>query len=400
MENQALYLVKVEANANNNKYYKMIPMGNSFEVQYGRIGNANYQSKRYPMYRWDSTLRSKLKKGYVDQTRLVSEPTAKIKNPYLSIDNPSISKIVERLQLMANNAINENYTISSSKVTQKMIDEAQCLLNRLIDIDQEDEFNQVLLDLFRTIPRKMKKVQQCLANNNSEFGYILDREQDLLDVMKGQVVTNNISETSENAEEVKNQTILEAFGLEFYEVDDKDIEIIKKEFGYHKDKYIQAWKVVNKKTQNKFDEFVKNNKIKKKKLLWHGTRSENVWSIINMGLVLRPNAVITGKMFGYGIYFSPDFDKSRGYTSVSGSRWSRGYDNTGFMMLMDVAYGNPFDVYDFNSKYYNLNYENLQNMCKNSHCLHAHNSNGMLRKDEIVVYKQEQCTIKYLIEIK
>lgn len=33
-----LYLVKVEPGANNNKYYRMIPNGDYFTVQYGRIG--------------------------------------------------------------------------------------------------------------------------------------------------------------------------------------------------------------------------------------------------------------------------------------------------------------------------------------------------------------------------
>ena len=38
-------------------------------------------------------------------------------------------------------------------------------------------------------------------------------------------------------------------------------------------------------------------------------------------------------------------------------------------------------------------------MCPGANCLHAHAGHGMLRNDEIVVYKEEQLTIKYLIEI-
>jgi len=52
-----------------------------------------------------------------------------------------------------------------------------------------------------------------------------------------------------------------------------------------------------------FDDFVEQEQVKDVRLFWHGSRNENWWSIINTGLVLRPtNAVITGKMFGYGIY--------------------------------------------------------------------------------------------------
>lgn len=87
------------------------------------------------------------------------------------------------------------------------------------------------------------------------------------------------------------------------------------------------------------------------------------------------------------------------YTSLSGSYWARGNSNSGFMALMDVAYGKPYDVYSFNSKYYNFNYEALQRSCPGANCLHAHEG-SMLRNDEIIVYKEEQCTIKYLVELK
>jgi len=48
---QPLYLVKVESGANNNKFYKMIPNGDSFTVEYGRIGNAGFQTDTYPISR-------------------------------------------------------------------------------------------------------------------------------------------------------------------------------------------------------------------------------------------------------------------------------------------------------------------------------------------------------------
>jgi hypothetical protein len=41
----------------------------------------------------------------------------------------------------------------------------------------------------------------------------------------------------------------------------------------------------------------------------------------------------------------------------------------------------------------------LQSKKTKCHCLHAKADKGMLRNDEIVFYKPEQVTIKYLIEI-
>lgn len=320
---KSLYLVKVEPNANNNKFYRFIQTDdNSFIAEYGRIGVGGFQTVHYNINQWDKKLREKLKKGYIDNTRLVAETIVKEKKKkeYLDIPNTVIASIVSRLQSMARQAIADNYTISSNKVTQVMIDEAQLTLNNLIDANTIELFNKILVELFKIIPRKMKKVKDNLAKDISDFGDIIQKEQDLLDVMKGQVSTESIiKEDDENTTEEKpisNQTILDVMGLQFEEITQEEKELIKKNLGSIRDKFYQAWKVINVKTQEKYDMYVKNNNIKNTKLLWHGSRSENIWSIINTGLVLSPNAVVTGKLYGFGIYFAPRAMKSLGYTSL------------------------------------------------------------------------------------
>lgn len=397
------YLVMVTASANNNKYYKQIPHGDSWTAEYGRVGS-NPQRREYSMSQWESKYNEKIRKGYVDQSDLVEDliqADKPKKSEYREIENKVIAEIVERLQSMARKAISDNYTISSNKVTQAMIDEAQDILTSLINIDDVESFNETLLKLFTTIPRKMGNVQSYLSKSKDDFSDIIQKEQDLLDVMKGQVVQKQIIDESvnENSEQKEN-TILEQLGLVFEECNKKDIAIIKDALGSCSDKFYKAWRVKNIKTQRRYDDFVKENNIKNTKLLFHGSRNENWWSIINSGLVLKPtNAVITGKMFGYGIYYAPKARKSLGYTSLSGSYWARGNSSSGFMALMDVAYGKPYDVYSFDSKYYDFNYEKLQQVCKGANCLHAHEG-SMLRNDEIIIYKEEQCTIRYLIELR
>ena len=397
------YLVMVTASANNNKYYKQIPHGDSWTAEYGRVGS-NPQRREYSMSQWESKYNEKIRKGYVDQSDLV-EDLIQVEKPkkseYKEIENKVIAEIVERLQSMARKAISDNYTISSNKVTQAMIDEAQDILTSLINLDDVESFNETLLKLFTTIPRKMGNVQSYLSKSKDDFSDIIQKEQDLLDVMKGQVVQKQIIDESvnENSEQKEN-TILEQLGLVFEECNKKDIAIIKDALGSCSDKFYKAWRVKNIKTQRRYDDFDKEKNIKKTTLLLHGSRNENWWSIINSGLVLKPtNAVITGKMFGYGIYYAPKARKSLGYTSLSGSYWARGNSSSGFMALMDVAYGKPYDVYSFDSKYYDFNYEKLQQACKGANCLHAHEG-SMLRNDEIIIYKEEQCTIRYLIELR
>lgn len=396
------YLVMVTAGANNNKYYKMTPHGDSWTAEYGRIGSSS-QCRTYPMSQWNSKYNEKIAKGYVDQTDLVQDLIS-IEKPkqseYKEIENKVIAEIVDRLQSMARKAISENYTISSNKVTQAMVDEAQNILTSLLSADDVSKFNDILLRLFTVIPRKMGSVREYIANNKDEFAKIISREQDLLDIMKGQVVQKQVIEEVKDDKPINNKTILEQLGLEFEECSVEDIATIRVALGSCSDKFHKAWKVKNIRTQERFDKFVKDNDIKDVRLLFHGSRNENWWSIINSGLVLRPtNAVITGKMFGYGLYYAPKAKKSLGYTSLSGSYWARGSSNSGFMALMDVAYGKPYDVYSFDSKYHSFDYTALQRACPGANCLHAHEG-SMLRNDEIIVYKEEQCTIKYLVEIK
>lgn len=397
------YLVMVTASANNNKYYKQIPHGDNWTAEYGRIGSSS-QKREYPMSQWNSKYNEKIRKGYVDQSDLV-EDLIQVQKPkqseYKEIENKVIAEIVERLQEMAKQAISDNYTISSNKVTQAMVDEAQEILTGLLDIPDVDTFNDMLLKLFTVIPRRMGNVKDYLVKSTEDFAKIIQREQDLLDVMRGQVVQKQIMDDTKDSDDNKNEnTILEQLGLEFDECNDKDIAVIKDALGSCADRFYKAWKVKNIKTQERFEKFIKENNIKNTKLLFHGSRNENWWSIINTGLVLKPtNAVITGKMFGYGIYYAPKARKSLGYTSLDGSYWVRGNSKSGFMALMDVAYGKPYDVYSFDSKYYNFNYDRLQEACNGANCLHAHEG-SMLRNDEIIVYKEDQCTIRYLIELR
>jgi poly [ADP-ribose] polymerase len=343
----------------------------------------------------------KVRKGYIDQTHLVAELIVKEKKPkeYKDIPDPSIASIVERLQAMAQQAIRENYTISSSKVTKAMVDEAQVVITNLMSAKDIDLFNRVLVELFTVIPRKMGHVTDYLAKSDKDFPQILQREQDLLDVMRGQVVQHQVTEESDDEEDTKPVTILDALGISFSPTSSDDVTKIREALGNCSSKYYQSWKVQNTKTQARFDKFVSDAGNIPTKLLWHGSRNENWWSIVNSGLILRPtNAIITGKMFGYGIYFATKAQKSLGYTSINGSYWARGNANSAFMSLYDVAYGKPYDVHSFGS-YHDMDYEKLQKACSGAHCLHAHEGQ-MLRNDEIIVYKEDQTTINYLVELR
>lgn len=404
------YLVMVSSGQNSNKYYKMIPEGDSFRVEFGRVGGS-HQTRSYSMSQWGKKYSEKINKGYVDRTSLMEDlikkekPKAKTSDGFRDIENKAIAEIVDRLQAMAKKAVAENYTVSSDKVTMAMVDEAQKCLAQIVDMAGKDEttvedFNKELIELFGVIPRKMGNVADHIAHQRSDFGRIVEHEQDLLDIMKGQVYVPPVEQEEEEVNPVlEGKTILEDRGLVFEEATPEDIIKIKSCLGSCENKFYRAWRVRNLRTQKEFDDYVTKENIKTK-LLWHGSRNENWWSIINSGLVLKPtNAVITGKMFGYGIYFATKAQKSLGYTSLSGSYWARGSSSSAFMGLYEVAYGKPYDVHSFESRYSSLTYDKLQQACPGAHCVHAHEGQ-MLRNDEIIVYQECQTTVKYLVELR
>lgn len=353
IEIRPTYLVMVSA-ANNNKYYNLFPENNEFRVEYGRI-DATKTITRYPINKWESQIKNKLKKGYVDVTDLKQDLVEDISStnpdsPYKEIENKAIKTIVDKLQSLAKETINKNYTVKASAVTSDMINAAQATIDELANNNSSvEEFNDILLKLFMIIPRRMGNVADYLASSKDDFGKIISKEQDLLDVMRGQVYIKPTVEASSPVDK-KDKTILEEFGLVFEEVNRNDVALIKTLMNESASKFRNAWKVTNLQTQERFDKFIKDNNITDTKLLFHGSRSENFWSIIKTGLVLRPtNAVITGKLYGIGIYFAPKAQKSIGYTSLTGSYWAGGSANTAYMAVMEVAYGTPYDVYDFDS---------------------------------------------------
>ena len=385
-------LAMVTDYANNNKYYRMTELGEgTWRAEYGRIG-VSPQTRIYPMSQWDSKYREKIRKGYTDRTDLCVTSVASRDNSYKDIEVPSIQKLVDNLMNCASTAVKKNYTVAAEQVTQQMVTEAQGYINTLFKTTDINLFNRTLLNLYTALPRRMYNVRETLASSSSDIPQILKREQDLLDIMKGQVIQHI---TTTQVTDKKDITILEALGLKIREVSPREQSIILKQLGRLSNRYVQAWRVTNKATQQRYNTYLKQSGITNTKLLWHGSRTENWWSILQTGLVLNPSAAITGKMFGYGIYYAPSAQKSLGYTSLSGAYWTGGKSTTGYMALMDVAYGRPMDVYSFEPQYSNL----TANRLGNYDCLHAHKDRGMLRNDEIVIYREEQSTIKFLVEL-
>ena len=124
--------------------------------------------------------------------------------------------------------------------------------------------------------------------------------------------------------------------------------------------------------------------------LWHGTRTENMPKIVGSRLLMpRPGFTISGAMFGPGLYFANSSTKSCGYTSFSGSIWSGGNSNSGYMFLTDVILG-KCEIAHSSYQYRRKNISPAISVWAKA--------GRSLYNDEHIVYTEEQAWLRYIVE--
>ena len=328
----------------------------------------------------------KLAKGYEDKTNIYidnkpasSEISKTIhQDSSNNVDYSVADALFMKLLRHAKHMIEK--TCASVMITNGMITESKRLLGLLYNTKNIDEFNKVLKELLSVCPRKVWKVEELLASSSNQIPSIIQREEDL--VMAMQVVTGN-QEKNSSFNNFSKYGISVSMASE--EKKKKIMELLDPDL---RKKVTNIYRIKASKQEKKFKTYLKERNISEIKSLWHGSRNENWLSIVENSLSLNPNAVITGKMFGNGIYFAPNSLKSWGYTS--GGYWTREMSSpTRFMGLYATAYGKPL----------NVSSPGQYNESKIGHhgCVHAH-AGSYLRNDEIIFYNEAAMLLTYLVE--
>ncbi|QMW03223.1 ADP-ribose polymerase [Spirosoma foliorum] len=391
---------------NNNKFYEMRENENgTFDVYYGRVGGFRNKAT-HPLAQWNQKLREKTAKGYTDQTHLFAESSPA--TDASTIADPTVRGLMSRLLDLANLSIFQNYTVTAQQVTRKQVETAQQMLDELatqLRVGMNTSaFNSRLLDLFKVIPRRMTHVGQHLVGNaplsDDDLQPLRDNladEQATLDVMRGQVELAPVPTSPDQAP----PTLLESMNLTIEpETDNHVLKLIKKMMGENAHKFDAAFSVRHAATDAAFNAYVGKQQNRKTLALWHGSRSENWLSILKNGLVLRPaNAVITGKMFGYGIYFADQFSKSLNYTSLNGSVWTNGRQNEAYLAIYEVHVGEQLELTKHEPQHMQLDGNALKKLDSRYDSVFARQGVS-LQKNEFIVYNQAQCTVRYIVRIK
>ena len=170
-------------------------------------------------------------------------------------------------------------------------------------------------------------------------------------------------------------------------------------------------------------------------MLWHGTKVENLMSILHKGLLLNaPYVEKSGSMFGQGLYFANVLDKSADYAPGSMRiRFGRPRNSSRrYLLLCDVALGESKVIKSTNDGllYGNDREKILDEKYKSIHVIGGNTPSltGMVRScktglsiptgkivpsntseakerlhlsyDELVVYDSDRVAVQYVIRFK
>ena len=387
-----VYLTCVNPESNNYKAYIMTPLDSRhFSAQYGSIddvaeGRARTVKEPYESYLFWIRYYEKLSKGYVDQSDVyfpeVSSGGDDGKTDSTDVSDAD-SELYSLLFALAKNLVSK---VCAIPPTAKLVEKAHAIFDRMCRRRKVETFNADLKELIAIVPRKRNPLLDDVANffakSKEDFKDIIEREENLLTAMKA--VTNKGGEHGSFA----------ASGIDVFLATKKQEDEVMSMLGTNLRPMVsRIWRVKHHGQEKAFSEYCRKNGIHRIKKFWHGSRNENWASILLHSLELHPNARITGKMFGDGIYFAPSPSKSFGYTSYHGTRWAGGHSDVAFMGIFATALGESYEPTGaMNAEPY------MRRAGKNS--VYAYAAKTGLLNDEVIFYNEDAVVLNYLVEFK
>lgn len=412
---ETVKLIFCEAETNNNKVWTGILYDNNdVETKWGRVGKS-LQSKRFHGVgsRYLHTKAAeKRKKGYTELKTVeeVGASSGKVTVPQGTLatvakrdivcSSPLVSALVDRLvksnihNIVTSTTITYNtvtglFTTPLGVVTQEAIDDARVILASIKkDFKDEKKLKQHVSKYLRLIPHDigMKfRVETIFPDDDQsiqkELG-VLDSLQASYDAMQAAPATSATPDAPRESVFDLTIDIVQPGDPVYLELEKFYRKSNKPMHGYQNKKIVNAYKVNCGPVTKGFDP-----KIGNLVQVFHGTSEANLLSILKTGMKVSPpsSAYIAGKMFGNGVYGSETASKSLGYTF---GRWGGSSSTSGWLFICDFAMGNAW-------------YANRTgNPPAGFDSTWAKPGNVGLANDELIVYKEKQILIKYLLEIR
>lgn len=282
--------------------------------------------------------------------------------------------------------------------------------------EDHENFSGNSKKFYLAIPQSSGKNPLPLINNQQ----IVDDKLQLLYELRNMEVTYNFIND-------KQKTILDYYqslNTNIFPVDVESAEHLKigeyanntfasdhQEFAF---KIEQIFKIDRNGEKERFREFEGNTN---RMLLWHGSRVTNLPSILQNGLKVSPpsSAIISGKMFDQGIYFTDMVSKATRYT------FRREEEDVALLLLCEVALGEMFEVTDKLARdFVKESLPEGKNSVKGKgktypsdnfdfeaglkipfgYQVYDDELESNLKFNEFVIYENARCKIKYLVQVR
>ncbi|CAN9511699.1 unnamed protein product [Ophioblennius macclurei] len=273
---------------------------------------------------------------------------------------------------------------------------------------------------FTTIPHNFGRTRPPTINDKET----VDKKKEMLMVLADIELAQSLKSETEKSHEEMVETVphqtdqdYESLKCKLNLLDKKKetFKIIEKYLNatassYQKPKILNVWEVDRETEGQRFSE---NDSLDNRRLLWHGTNVAVVAAILKSGLRIMPHS---GGRVGRGIYFASENAKSAGYVSTCKS--------TGIMFLNEVALGKEHTITQddsslrkapagFNSVvargsvepdpskdvFITLNGKKVA-VPQGKAIDQPQFSESYFSNSEYLIYKESQCRIRYLLELK
>lgn len=451
LDEYSCVLNQTDLKSNKNKFYIMQVIKKDSEyihyIRYGRIGEVGsktykpYTSESSAIASFKSQFRSKTgntwgqdfcrKAGkyfmshvsYEEELKDVSEEDIKIPESKLNKKVQTLLSLISDIEMMKKTLIQldvDTKKLPLGKIHADQLKKAGYMLDELMkEVQKKKPDNDKILEItsgyFTMIPYSCGRKKPPVLDSNE----MIAKFRDVLDDLKNIVVAVKMINNKSDVNPIDN----------VYNEINTDIKPLAKN--------TKIWKYISNYVSNThgkthgfklslcdiYDISRKNDKPNFEKLrdeygnvelLIHGSRLCNWCSILKNDLLLDPSrigAYITGKMFGYGVYFANSFSKSAQYCGVP-------YGGKGkiCLALAEVALGKELklksaDCYMTGAKLKTKGCNStwgLGNATPSSYVeykgvsipqgqLTDSKQNSVLRYDEKIVYDSDQFRIRYLV---
>ncbi len=405
-------LNRSDLTANNNKFYvlELHEAAGKYRLftHYGRVGTVGMREARFADDRealereFERILREKTgpKKGYVPvdvakavvgsealqtQTADSYAQTRGVRCP--SALHPSVARFIDHIYDESKTELVRRIDTPLGALTREQIERGTDKLRALrfaIARGREDRILALSSQYYSLVPHRFGR---RIALEEAAISSIekADEEEELLQLMRDVFFV-------QGAMDAETDRKYRALGaqIEAMEADDPETRRVTRQIldtqsarhGFNI-KVGQVFRACLPDERARFDAAPGNNR-----LLFHGSRNSNMVGILSRGLLVAPkNVPVSGYMFGKGIYFADQSTKSAQYSGL----WDDGKrGGVGYLFLADVALGRikkqRVPVYREEAP---DGFHSVQG-CKGLCLLH----------NEFIIYRREQCTIRYVAEIK